>query len=354
MDKKTIMEEQIQVDFLPVESGEKSGDAITFRYGNFADRASFKVDVIDGGTLKSGEKLVEHIKTHYNTDHVDLIICTHPDADHASGLREVMNNCTVGELWIHKPWDHSAQICDLFQDGRITTNSLSERLKEAYNYAHELVEIAEEKGINVREPFAERESEDGYITVLGPSIDFYRELLPEFARSPQARSIHEKVFSRNLEKAINWIEETLDIETLGEDGETSAENRSSAIILFQFSGNKILFTGDAGIDSMKNVIEFAEDNSIDISRVDVFQIPHHGSKRNISPSILDSIRCESAYASASKEAPKHPAKKVTNALKRRDAKVFTTEGVSLGYFFNAPRDGWSAAAEIPFYSQVED
>ena len=52
--------------------------------------------------------------------------------------------------------------------------------------------------------------------------------------------------------------------------------------------------------------------------------------------------------------PKHPAKKVTNALKRRDAKVFTTEGVSLGYFFNAPRDGWSAAAEIPFYSQVED
>lgn len=348
------MEEQIQVDFLPVESGEKSGDAIALRYGNFSDRSLFKVVVIDGGTLDSGAKLVQHIKEYYKTEHVDLVICTHPDADHASGLREVLNNCTVDELWIHKPWEHSEEICNLFQDGRITSNSLSERLRKAYNYAHQLVEIAEEKGIDVREPFANRESEDGVLTVLGPSIDYYRELLPEFARSPQAKSIQERLYSNRIEKAINWLDETLDIETLGEYGETSAENRSSAVVLFEFGNKKVLFTGDAGIDSMKNVIEFARENYIDISKVEVFQIPHHGSKRNISPTVLDAIKCNFAYASASKEAPKHPARKVTNALKRRDAKIFTTEGVSLGYHHNAPRNGWSPATEVPFYSQVEE
>jgi beta-lactamase superfamily II metal-dependent hydrolase len=347
------MEEQIQIDFLPVDSGEKSGDAIAFRYGNFSDRSTFKVVVIDGGTMDSGARLVKHINNYYNTTHIDIIICTHPDADHASGLREVINKCTVGELWIHKPWDHSEQICDLFHDGRITSDSLSERLRKAYNYAHELVEIAEKKGVDIREPFAERISEDGAIRVLGPTIDYYRELLPDFARSPQAKNLQENIFSARFEKAINWIEETLYIETLEEDGETSAENRSSAVILLEFGDKKILFTGDAGIESMQNVTEFAEGKFIDISKVDLFQIPHHGSKRNISPSILNTIRCDNAYASASKDAPKHPAKKVTNALKRRNAKVFTTEGITLGYHHNAPRDGWNAASEVPFYYKVE-
>ncbi len=348
------MEEQIQVDFLPVESGEKSGDAIAFRYGNFSDRSLFKVVVIDGGTTDSGARLVKHIKDYYKTEHVDLVICTHPDADHASGLREVMYNCTVGELWIHKPWEHSEAIRELFHDGRITTNSLSDRLQKAYNYARQLVEIAEEKGIDVREPFAERKSEDGVLTVLGPITDYYRELLPEFARSPQAKTMQERLYSSRIEKAINWIDENLQIETLNEDGIPSAENRSSAVILFEFGGKKILFTGDAGIDSMKKVIAFSKEKFIDISTLDVFQIPHHGSKRNISPSVLDAIKCNQAYASASKEARKHPARKVTNALKRRDAKVYTTEGVCLNYHHNAPRDGWFPAAEVPFYNQVEE
>src|SRR3546814_9507167 len=52
---------------------------------------------------------------------------------------------------------------DLFHDGRITDNSLSERLQKAYTYAYELVQLAEEKGIDVREPFAGRTSEDGVI-----------------------------------------------------------------------------------------------------------------------------------------------------------------------------------------------
>jgi beta-lactamase superfamily II metal-dependent hydrolase len=342
----------VEIDFLAVKSGEKSGDAIAIRYGNFSNRAWYKVVVIDGGTLESGKKLVEHIKLYYGTDIVDLVICTHPDADHASGLREVLKGCTVNELWIHKPWEHSEHVCDLFHDGRITDNSLSERLKDAYNYAHELVEIAEEKGIDVREPFAGRKSDDNVLTVLGPSIDYYRELIPEFTKSPKAKEgLLEKAINV-WDRAVTWVQETLHIETLDESGVTSAENRSSAVVLMQLDGNKFLFTGDAGIPSLKNVIDYCADQGIDISNIRFMQVPHHGSKRNISPSILDAIRCQTAYISASSDSPKHPAKKVVNAYIRRGAKVYSTTD-TICHMVNSNR-GWGAAESHSFYNEVEE
>lgn len=53
-----------EIDFLPVGEGERSGDAIAFRYGL---PGSYRVMVVDGGTKASGEKLVEHIRLHYGT-----------------------------------------------------------------------------------------------------------------------------------------------------------------------------------------------------------------------------------------------------------------------------------------------
>jgi hypothetical protein len=45
-----------EVDFLAVGEGEKSGDAIAFRFGNLTgSREEQKVMVIDGGTLEAGE-----------------------------------------------------------------------------------------------------------------------------------------------------------------------------------------------------------------------------------------------------------------------------------------------------------
>ena len=347
------MNEALQIDFLAVNSGEKSGDAIAFRYGDFSQRNTQKVVVVDGGTLQSGRELIELIETHYGTSHVDLVICTHPDADHASGLREVLNNCTVGELWLHKPWDHSEHICHLFHDGRITDNSLSERLKDAYNFAHELEQIALAKGVDVREPFAGRDFDNGKIQVLGPDIDYYRELIPDFARSPeQKESAFAKAYRTLSEKAINWIEETFSIETLDDTGETSAENLSSAIILLNFENEKFLFTGDAGMQSLSHIINYAEANGIDLSQIAFMQAPHHGSKRNISPTILNAIKCKTAYISASKESGKHPSKKVVNAFIRRGSKVYSTEGTSLLHFRNMNR-GWGPAIEHQFYYQVE-
>lgn len=63
----------IEIDFLAVGEASKSGDAIAIRFGNLHGRREEQtVITIDGGTKESGDNLVEHIKTHFGTTHVDL------------------------------------------------------------------------------------------------------------------------------------------------------------------------------------------------------------------------------------------------------------------------------------------
>lgn len=347
-----------EIDFIPVGNGEKSGDAIALRYGRLNSQFNFsqKVIVIDGGTIESGKILVEHIKSYYKTTIVDLMINTHPDNDHCSGLREVLNELTVKELWIHTPWNFAKDFIDLFKDGRITDNSLKEKLKEGLSIAHELEQLAKAKKIPVKEPFEGQSYDNGIIQILGPSESYYTELLPNFRSTPEpnAESAISKAFTA-VKDAIKWVAETMQNETLDESGETSAENNSSAVTLFTYDNRKALFTSDTGIPALKKVIAFAKSKGISLTNLSLLQVPHHGSKRNLSPSVLNDIKGRSAYISCSPEGePKHPAKKVVNALKRRSMKTYSTKGNVLCYRHNANSRGWSNATELPFYDQVEE
>jgi beta-lactamase superfamily II metal-dependent hydrolase len=348
-----------ELDFHAVGTGEKSGDAISIRYGRLNSVTNFsqKVIVIDGGTLESGKKLVEHIKTHYKTETVDLVVNTHPDNDHCSGLREVLNKLTVKELWVHTPWNYAKDFVELFKAGRITDNSLKENLKEGLSIAHELEQIAKAKKIPVKEPFTCLSFDNGIFQILGPSENYYTELLPNFRSTPAPveEIAISKAFSA-VKEAIKWVAETIDIETLDETGETSAENNSSAVGLFQFDNKKILFTSDTGVPALKRVIDYAKTKAISLTDLYVLQIPHHGSRRNISPSVLNAIKGNFGFISCAPDGePKHPSKKVTNALKRRNIRPYSTKGNGICQGHNTElRQGYSVATEIPFYNQVEE
>ena len=46
---------------------------------------------------------------------------------------------------------------------------------------------------------------------------------------------------------------------------------------------------------------------------------------------------------------------VTNAYKRRGVKVFETKGKTICHNYNTPeREGWSSAASVEFYEEVEE
>ena len=358
-----------EIDFLPVGEGERSGDAIALRLWRAGTPNQQAVIVIDGGTKETGQSLVDHIKKYYKTTRVDLVIASHSDSDHASGLTEVLEQLTVGKLWMHLPWKHASQIEDLFRDPRVSADSVKMALRKSLESARDLEALAKKKNIPIVEPFSDSLNDNQYSYVLSPSRRYYESLLPYFRGTPEPKeepSRFQRVVTAAAE-AIRRIAENWGFETLTdpEENETSAENNSSVVLLLRFDNERFLFTADAGVPALTEAADYAARAGIDLRTVKFLQVPHHGSKHNVGPSILDRILGlkkpaqnfdKTAFVSAGKDGePKHPAKKVVNAFKRRGAEVYATRGEPLCHrSADAPNRGWNNATPLPFYNQVEE
>ena len=70
-----------EVDFLPV--GEGSGDAIVIRYGD--DVNGYSLHVVDGGRAATAETIFTHINAFYPGYHINHMVLSHADDDHATG-----------------------------------------------------------------------------------------------------------------------------------------------------------------------------------------------------------------------------------------------------------------------------
>jgi beta-lactamase superfamily II metal-dependent hydrolase len=348
-----------EVDYIPVGDGERGGNAIALRFGVLdGPEKRQHVVVIDGGTKESGELLVKHINNFYGTNEVDIVISTHSDQDHASGLCVVLENMKVGALLMHKPWEHGEEIKNFFKNGRITASGLEEKLEKSLQNASDLESLAKKKGVPIYEPF-QGGTWRNILHVLGPSKDYYEVLLPHFKDMPAPKASL-GIFApliKVAEEAVNWIQDQMGIDLLQDDDDsTSASNNTSTIILFNLDGHKLLFTGDAGKTALLNAISYAESlpEPISLSDLRLLDVPHHGSKRNISSKILNKIKATTAFISAPKDSDKHPAKKVTNALQKYGASVYVTRGIPLLHHNEGNMRGWGNATAEQFYSVVEE
>ena len=358
---------EYEIDFLPVGNESKGGDAICFRYWD-ATTPQF-VGIIDGGTAEAGEQLVSHVQQFYGTKRVDVVINTHPHADHTSGLYTVIEKLDVRQLMMHKPWDHAVALKNFFHDGRITTTSIEERVRDALQHAHDLHELATKKRIPIVEPFAGVQSPSPYIQFLSPTLRYYQELLLEFAATPKAKnfeSFYESAM-KGMQKAVRWAMENWFTESLVEpvDG-TNPENNSSVVTLLTFGDDRFLFTADAGVPALELSCAVADHFEIPLQSFKLVQIPHHGSKRNVGPSVLNKLigppvaegtKKFSAFVSVPKKGePKHPSKRVSNAFTRRGGRVIQTKGTCKYSHSNGVplRQGWAIADPVPLYTNVEE
>ena len=349
-----------EIDFIPVGEGEKNGDAIAMR---ITEKGETEIYVIDGGTKASGKALVQHVRHYYGTDRVDYLISTHPDMDHISGLKVVLEELEVGELWMHKPWEHAPRIIKDILDGRVTQRSLGERIKKSVRLAQEVEKIAKDKNIQIYEPFQGAQI-GSYFYVLSPSEKWYIELLKNFDNMPPSKAtpvLENQTFASSTDTAY----EDWNTETLKEDGETSARNESSVVLLGILPDDfGVLLTGDAGRQALTKAYKYAWDCDYDLQQCRFVQMPHHGSRRNVSPEVLDmllgpilpvcSTATKTSFVNTSKGAPDHPKKSVVNAFIRRGVEVITTKGDIIchrsGY---PPRIDWGSVEPLSLSYEVE-
>lgn len=355
-----------EVDFLAVGDESSGGDAIALRYGNLhGDRSQQTVIVIDGGYQANGQELVDLIRTHYHTEVVDIVVSTHPDQDHVSGLEVVLEQLTVGTLLMHRPWMHSSDVRLSKSAGFASLAASDAKLAKSFQQASDLETLALKKGVQIIEPFEGLATQDGCFRIVGPSEDYYESLLKDMS-TPKSALQRVLELAREAKQAVlNLIDETLHHETLRDDGETSATNNSSVIALFEVDGRRLLFTGDAGIPALDRAMAVLESDGFTPGSLRLVQVPHHGSRRNVGPTILNRMLGhqvhETPHSHAVVSAPvknpehKHPSKKVTNVYRRRGYDVHGTQGIRLRYAAGAPdREGYTASTPIPFHSKVED
>lgn len=348
------MSDFFELDF--VEAGDKgSGDAIGIRH---RQAGADCVYVVDGGYKADGQKLVNHIREYYGTGHVDHIVLTHPDGDHAAGLETVLEELQVGTLWMNRPWVHVDALMPKFkryQDrGRLVA-----RLRRDFPNVADLERLAVEKGVTIQHAF--QGTGIGVFTVLAPAYSTYLDLVVASEKTPVPASKAARATDGVLMSAAAWGEENLKGDTEG----TSSENESSVVQFAEACSWKILLTGDAGVDALTEAYEAACNLGKPVAALDLFQVPHHGSRRNVSSDVLDKWlgaklpeEAESpkqqAIVSANRQDADHPKKAVVRAMIHRGRRVYQPSGTLHTFAGDAPRRGWPSATPLSYPTDMED
>jgi len=322
-----------EIDYLWVGEKTNTGDAIAMRFTR-PDTGTEAVVVIDGGFHETGDRLADHIENYYGTSVVDLVVCTHPDDDHINGLFELLERLTVRRLLIHRPSRYG-----FGEDDDVK----SEKVED-------LVAIARRKGVVIDDDvFAGTTYFGGAFAVAGPSESYYVQMLSEQSSSSTLASLSHKAqtaFETVVRKVRNLFGDPGET-MVGDNGGTTPRNNSSIVMDLQVDEKRVLFTGDAGVPAL----ERAADQLDSMGRtkvIDLFDVPHHGSRHNLTPELLDRLLGARttyergiAMASVGKEAYDHPRPEVANAIKRRGYPVYCTRGTSVWWHSSDAPARWN-------------
>ncbi|MXY71281.1 MAG: MBL fold metallo-hydrolase [Acidobacteriia bacterium] len=360
-----------EIDFLNVGESQ-SGDAIALRYER---QGNTFVHVVDGGFQDDGPNIMAHLRKYYGGNGASHVVLTHPDSDHAGGLVTVLEECEVppgGGLWMLRPWLYASELIDHF--ARFTTvGGLEEALREAYPNVAALEAIAERRGIPIYEPF--QGAMIGEFTVLAPSKARYLQLIVDSERTPKEAAPTGSVWliealQSAAAKVIRYVKAAWGVEVFSTEP-TSAENEMSVVQYTSLCDEKILITGDVGREGLTEAADFAPLIGLELPGIDRFDVPHHGSRRNVSTEVLDrwlgprlpqqlpdGQGSFQALISANPDDKEHPRRAVVRGLIHRGANVVQTTGKRGAYLRTSkdapPRDDAVPAKRLPYPEDQEE
>lgn len=240
------------------------GDGILVTYG--------EVQILtDGGPDKSIlECLGKHIP--FWDREIELVILTHSDSDHATGLVSVLQSYKVNEILIN-PLDPGTQVYKVLKNE------------------------VRGGGVKVVNPSAGMKLRLGliYLDILSPSEDL-------ITQNPKL-------------KIVEGGEEGLGKYLISDE-----TNLYSIVYLLRFGKFKGLFTGD-----MPPSISDSLAANTSISTLDYIKIPHHGSINGLTENLLKVVVPKIAAISVGKNQWGHPRTEILEMLGKYDVKVFRTD-----------------------------
>ena len=241
--------------------------------------------VVDGGPEQSRIKVLRRLE---QFDIIDLMVLTHYDSDHISGLNTFLEQQTDPDIFCVKElWVNCAREIDM-KDG----NNVS--YGQAYKMADMISALNKKNNVSIawkEKISAGYERDFGFATiyVIGPQADIL-----DIRQEKYEEAISNDVSSARVEHDIR-----ISLETLAQNEKITPStaknnelaNMASIAFIIECDGLRALMLGDSYPDVIEKELrkKYSEEAPL---RVDVVKVAHHGSRNNISNSLLDIIDCQ--------------------------------------------------------------
>ena len=229
---------------------------------------------------------------------IDVVVMTHPQADHMQGLLKVIDRYTVNHF-VTSPVGN-------------TTKGFAQ-----------LKNLIEAHHVPVKNPYTGMVMTVGGVdfTTLWPEKEW---LVAHQSSQPRAdRPLDEAIsqqFSDSIPDTKYQIQNT---NILGAFTTTEDLNAFSVYLHLQYGEFDALFTGDGDMRIQDDIAR-----SVELPDVEVLKVPHHGSKTGMSEEFLDQVKPELAVISVGKKnSYGHPGANILEMLKQRGISIKRTDEV---------------------------
>ena len=242
------------------------GDAILAIHG----KTQF---LIDGGP---NDKVLDCLSSYmpFWDRNIEVVVLTHPDKDHFSGLIEVFKRYEVDHFIANslEPGSQGYQVLKKVVGG---SNAVVMPPKEGMVMGNSMM----------------------HLEIIFPTDKFQKENL-----SYDTNANNDKV--------------------LGTSTTSESVNNFSIVMILESGNFRALLTGDIVPGMTDEVIDTGR-----IGKVDYIKIPHHGSKNGLTEDLLKKARPEIAIISVGKNQWGHPHKEILEMLNKYDVKTLRTDQV---------------------------
>lgn len=283
--------------------------------------------LIDGGYKKDYPVVREFVLQRLSetaSHQIDHLVCSHCHDDHAGGLLELASQAelAIGSAWILDTRGAN-EVLSLIRKSSMQlsgASSLLARVQASETTRHRLLDTIERNYTStpIRQPFAGEWI--GGLLILSPTPEFFDRQFRKL-EEPNQISLLESEITASAAASLFEIRADQAIKPLG--AAVGPENEVSTVLAFPrpVAGNEevFLFTADAGCEAFDDILIRYPTQ---LKNLRWMQIPHHGSRRNLTESHVDHFAPTTSFISAAGSI-KHPSKKLVNRLKTHGS-VFST------------------------------
>jgi len=270
------------------------GDCIILEYG---DESNPRRVLVDGGHTETSKAISEFFgETPVENRTFELVVVTHIDNDHIEGILSLLTSIpmeNVGDIWFNAPQHFGEEPPEesFGQKALPEGNRLVDLLeaRRPWNDAFDGKAVATWcRPVTLADGLTLR--------VVSPDVKGLRDMVDHWEQAteeenldpyrPQARA--ESIEEFTPPETTKAIREAAEADFSSDSSET---NHSSIALLAEYDGKSVLLAGDAYAGCLKRSLAALCPEGVSALPIDVVKLPHHGSERNVSKGLLETIAC---------------------------------------------------------------